>query len=85
MMFSEEINMIEASLAHEPLKTLKHQQVVQTSYVATLTPIQMVVSAVCLVLVLWLAYRIGTVILRVAAGFLFLGLIAYIIYHFFLQ
>ena len=55
MMFSEEINMIEASLAHEPLKTLKHQQVVQTSYVATLTPIQMVVSAVCLVLVLWLA------------------------------
>ena len=77
--------MFEASRSHEPLKTIKHQQVVQTTYFASLTPGQMVIGAVCLVLVLWLAYRIGTVIVRLAAGFLFLGLIAYVIFHFFLK
>ena len=77
--------MIEASLSHEPLRTVTHHQVVQKTYFATLSPGQMVIGAVCLVLVLWLAYRIGTVIVRLAAGFLFLGLIAYVIYRFFLQ
>ena len=48
-----------------------------------LTPIQMVFATVCLVLVLWLAYRIGVVILRIVAGFLFLGLVAYGIWYLF--
>ena len=63
-----------------------HAQVVQSSTRVSgpaLTPMQMVISAVCLVLVLWLAYRIGVVILRIVAGFLFLGLIAYGIWNLF--
>ena len=38
-----------------------------------------------LFLALWLAYRIGKVILRVVAGLAFLGLIAFALYHFLLR
>lgn len=70
--------------AHRPQKA--HEQVVQQTIGISgppLTPTQMVIAAVCLVLVLWLAYRIGVVILRIAAGFLFLGLVAYGIWYLF--
>lgn len=41
--------------------------------------------SVILFLLLYLAYRIGTVILRVLAGLAFLGLVFYVIRHFFLR
>ena len=50
-----------------------------------MTPLQMGIAFVILVLVLWFAYRIGTVILRVVAGLLFLGLAAYGIWYLFLR
>ena len=50
-----------------------------------LTPVQTAIAAVCLVLVLWLAYRIGVVILRIVAGLLFLGLIAYGLWFLFIK
>ena len=46
---------------------------------------QLFVAVLCLMLVLWVAYRIGTVILRLAAGFLFLGLAVYGIWFFFIK
>ena len=46
-----------------------------------LTPFQTVVGVVLLFLVLWIAYRIGVVILRVVAGLLFLGLAGYGIWY----
>jgi hypothetical protein len=36
-------------------------------------------------LMLWLAYRIGKVILRLAVGLVFLGLIAFALWHFVLR
>jgi len=73
--------------AQEATKSLKHQQtkVVHQSFAVNLTPTQMVIGAVCLVLVLWLAYRIGRVILRLAFGLLFLVLVAYGIWYLFLR
>jgi len=53
--------------------------------VTQLSPIQMVIAAVALFLVLWLAYRIGTVILRLVAGLLFLGVAGYGIWYLFLR
>lgn len=38
-----------------------------------------------LFLALWLAYRIGRVILRVTVGLVFLGLIAFALWHFVLR
>ena len=52
---------------------------------AHLGPLQMLFAVLCLVLVLWVAYRIGQVILRLAAGFLFIGLAAYGIWFFFIK
>ena len=46
---------------------------------------QSVIAAVCLVLVLWVAYRIGTVILRLVAGLLFMGLVIYGIWYLFIK
>lgn len=48
-----------------------------------LTPAQTVVAVVCLVLLLWVAYRIGKVILRLVAGMVFLGLVVYGIWYLF--
>ena len=68
------------------LPPLKHPpEVVHSTIWVNLTPIQMVFAAVCLVLVLWLAYRIGMVILRLVLGFLFLGLVAYGFYYLFFR
>ena len=52
---------------------------------APLTPFQMVIGAVCLMLLLWLAYRIGKVILRLVAGMLFLGLLVFGIWYLFIK
>jgi hypothetical protein len=49
------------------------------------TPVQTAIAVVCLVLVLWLAYRIGVVILRIVAGLLFMGLIAYGLWFLFIK
>jgi hypothetical protein len=50
-----------------------------------LTPFQTVIGVVCLVLLLWLAYRIGKVILRLVAGMLFLGLLVFGIWYLFIK
>ena len=50
-----------------------------------LTPFQMTIAAVCLVLLLWVAYRIGRVILRLVAGLLFLGLLVFGIWYLFIR
>lgn len=41
--------------------------------------------AAALVLLLWIAYRIGRIVLRVLAGLLFLGLLGYGVWYFFLR
>ena len=70
-----------------PAPKAHHQTVQQTVGISgpPLTPVQSGVAVVCLVLVLWLAYRIGTVILRLVAGFLFLGLVAYGFWYLFVK
>jgi hypothetical protein len=45
----------------------------------------MILSAVVMFLVLWVAYRIGQVILRLVAGLLFLGVAGYGIWYLFLR
>ena len=50
---------------------------------ATLTPVQMVEAAVILVLLLWIAYRIGRVILSLLGGLLFLGLVGFGLWYLF--
>jgi hypothetical protein len=50
-----------------------------------LTPVQMLLGAACLLLLLWVAYRIGKVILRLVAGLLFLGLLAFGIWYLFIK
>jgi hypothetical protein len=50
-----------------------------------LTHVQMAVAAVGLVLLLWVAYRIGRVILRLVAGLLFLGLLVFGIWYLFIK
>jgi hypothetical protein len=50
-----------------------------------LTPGQMLLGAACLLLLLWVAYRIGKVILRLVAGLLFLGLLAFGIWYLFIK
>ena len=52
---------------------------------APLTPPQMIVGAVCLVLLLWVAYRIGVVVLRLVAGMFFLSLLVYGIWYLFIR
>jgi len=49
------------------------------------TPFQLVVGLVLALFVLWIAYKIGKVILRVVAGLLFLGLAGYGIWYLFLR
>ena len=50
-----------------------------------LTPLQTAALAVFLVLLLWVAYRIGKAVLRVVAGLLFLGLTATLIWYLFIK
>jgi len=50
-----------------------------------LSPLQMTLAAACLVLLLWVAYRIGVVILRLVAGLLFLGLLVFGAWYLFIK
>lgn len=50
-----------------------------------MTPVQMVLFGLLLLVVLWVAYRIGIVILRIVAGLLFLGLAGYGIWYLFFR
>jgi hypothetical protein len=50
-----------------------------------LTRLQTVLLAIGLLLLLWVAYRIGKVILRLAAGLLFLGLLVFGIWYLFFK
>jgi len=55
------------------------------SGISHLTTAQMAIAAVLIFLALWLAYRIGIVILRVVAGLIFLGLAGYGIWYLFFR
>jgi hypothetical protein len=48
-----------------------------------LTPPQLALACVGLVLLLWVAYRIGRVILRLVAGLVFLGLLGFGVWYLF--
>jgi hypothetical protein len=50
-----------------------------------LTPLQTAIAVAGLLLLLWLAYRIGKVILRLVAGLLFLGLLVFGIWYLFMK
>jgi len=50
-----------------------------------MTPFQMTLAVIGIVLLLWVAYRIGKVILRLVAGFLFLGLLVFGIWYLFIK
>ena len=50
-----------------------------------LTPMQSVLAIACLVLLLWVAIRIGAVILRLAVGLLFLGFLLYGVWYLFIK
>jgi len=68
------------------MQTAAHQQIQVTRITSTpMTPFQTFVAAAAVVLLLWLAYRIGVVILRLAAGLLFMGLLLYGVWYFFLK
>lgn len=47
--------------------------------------LKVVILVSILVLVLWVAYRIGKVVLRILAGLLFLGLAGYATWYLFLR
>ena len=49
------------------------------------TPFQTAVTLVCVLLLLVIAYKIGQVILRLLAGLLFMGLLAYGIWYLFIR
>lgn len=72
-------------MSHSHTSASHPQPVIRKSFAVSLSPVQMVIAAVCLMLVLWLAYRIGKVILRLVAGILFLGLVAYGIWYLFIR
>jgi len=44
-----------------------------------------ILSALIVLLVLWLAYRVGKFVLRIAAGLAFMALIAALIWYIFLR
>jgi hypothetical protein len=50
-----------------------------------LTPFQTTIAVVGLVLLLWVAYRIGRVILRLVAGLIFLGLLVFAVWYLFIK
>ena len=53
--------------------------------ISHLSTTQMVIFAIVAFVVLWLAYKIGKVILRIVAGLLFLGLAGYGIWYLFFR
>jgi len=48
-----------------------------------MTVAQIILSILSLFLILWLAYKIGKLILRIALGLAILGLIAFFLWSFF--
>ncbi|MBI4914120.1 MAG: hypothetical protein HY823_15435 [Acidobacteria bacterium] len=50
-----------------------------------MTPVQWALSLLAVVTLLWLAYKIGKVVLRVLAGLLFLGAAAFVVWYFFIR
>lgn len=48
-----------------------------------MTPLHAALLGILLFALLWVAYKIGQIILRIAAGLLFLGLAAYVVWRFF--
>jgi len=50
-----------------------------------LSTAEMIIIALLILLVLWVAYRIGRIILRIVAGLLFLGLVGYGIWYLFFR
>ena len=50
-----------------------------------MSPIKILIILTALFLALWVAYRIGKVILRVAVGLAFMGLIAFAFWRFFFR
>lgn len=47
-----------------------------------MTAMPLLIIVAVLFLVVWLAYKIGKVILRVAVGLVFMGLIAFVLWHY---
>lgn len=50
-----------------------------------MNPIKILITLAVLFLVLWLAYKIGKVLLRIVVGLVILGLIAFALWHYFLR
>jgi hypothetical protein len=50
-----------------------------------MNPIQAVIAVTLLVLLLWVAYKIGKVVLRVLAGLAFLAAAAFAVWYLFLR
>jgi len=50
-----------------------------------MSAIQLTLGILALLLVLWIAYKIGKIVLRILAGLLFLGLIGYALWYFLLR
>ena len=70
-----------------PAPHVQHSESVSVTRVSgpPLTPFQTVLGVLALVLLLWVAYRIGRVILRLVAGVLFLALLATGVWYFFIK
>lgn len=50
-----------------------------------MSAIQLTLGILALLLLLWIAYKIGKIVLRILAGLLFLGLIGYALWFFLLR
>jgi len=50
-----------------------------------MSPLQILILLAVLFLALWLAYKIGKVLLRVTVGLVVLGLLAFALWHFVLR
>lgn len=50
-----------------------------------MSPLNTLLAVLALVLILWIAYKIGKILLRILAGLLFLGLLGYGVWYFFLR
>jgi hypothetical protein len=70
-----------------PAAALHGKETVQVAHVSgpPLTPFQTGIAVLALVLLLWVAYRIGVVILRLVAGLFFLGLLLYGVWYLFIK
>jgi len=70
-----------------PAPRLPGTEIIQETRISgpPLTPLQTAAAAVFLLLLLWVAYRIGKVVLRVVAGLVFLGLLAGSIWYLFIK